>query len=176
MQTTLLLFVTFALALPSLIAAQNPCRAAFRMCRFRFAEQGGLRTFSVTGPADQAFTSDIILKNRKQHVGVLNSNIEAEFIGSAGEVTQVSQAIPPPAQAYSPHVFKPYFPSTSGMFSGIGHETFQGQAQLDFAKGKCVRVFFTNWQILNNEKQVVDNFNSNERDTTNCIVFRTRNV
>ena len=58
------------------------------------------------------------------------------------------------------------------MFSGIGHEVFQ-KGQRPFAEGECVRVFLTEYQVLDKRtKQVIKNV-SNKRKGDSCVVFRT---
>ena len=172
--------IFFVFAVLSIVTADgrrrryDPCEAAFRRCDFQFSRPG-LQTFSIKGPADTAFTPDIVSKDPHKLIGVVNTNIEGEFILRNGRVVPFTKKIPRGSgvQPFMPTVFKAFFPSTDGMFSGIGHETFQ-KGQREFAKDMCVRVFLTEYQVLDRRtKQVIGNENKKRRGH-NCVVFRTK--
>ena len=79
----------------------------------------------------------------------------------------------PASQAFTPTVFKPFAIELTGG-SGIGHEVFQGD-QEQVARRRCVRVFFSEYQILVGRSapfEVVDNVGPVRRDRK-CVVFRT---
>jgi len=165
----LMLVLTFLLVQISVSATvrsrRNACREAFNGCNFRFQGSSGLRTFSVMGDPDMAFTSRIVSKNSAEILGVLNSNnIAPQFILPSGAANSITLFGNPP---FTPTHFKPFsIPYTSG--SGIGHQTFHGNQQA-VAKGKCIRVFFTSYQTLFPNGDVKGNIN-NARE---CAVFRT---
>lgn len=165
-----------AFALLSLVSARkfDHCKSAFRNCDFQIKGRG-LQTFYLPARPDKAFTPDIITKNRRKLIGVVNTNLEIEFVQPNGDVVRATRKIPKSSgvQPFTPNVFKSFFPSKGGMFSGIGHETFQ-KGQLEFAKGMCVRVFLTEYQVLNpHTKAVLSNVNDQKFRGKNCVVFRT---
>lgn len=154
------------------------CRRAYRQCEFRFKGYSSLPIFKIDGTADVAFTSRIISKhhgewlgyvNMTDKLGVLNTNnIEPEFILRRRTIPISSRGHP----AFTPTHFKPFpIPHTRG--SGVGHQTFHGN-QLRVARGKCIRVFFTHYQVLNSDGTVKKNFNDVPRHKNKCVVFRTR--
>eukprot|EP00172_Hildenbrandia_rubra_P002385 Plantae.Rhodophyta-Hildenbrandia_rubra.ctg3206.p1 GENE.Plantae.Rhodophyta-Hildenbrandia_rubra.ctg3206~~Plantae.Rhodophyta-Hildenbrandia_rubra.ctg3206.p1 ORF type:complete len:218 (+),score=22.48 Plantae.Rhodophyta-Hildenbrandia_rubra.ctg3206:901-1554(+) len=156
-------------------APEDTCEDAEQACLLTFRGTVGLQTFGIQGPPNKAFTPNIVSKDPTVFIGVVNSNIEGEFIEEDGDVVLFSKAIPAGTgiTPFSPNVFKPFFPSTNGMFSGIGVETLQ-TGQSPFARGKCVRVFITEWQILSRDNRVIGNVNgkTNKRENI-CVVFRT---
>ena len=149
------------------------CFKAFRECQFRFAGPFVLRSFSIHGRADVAFTPRIISKRPHELLGVLNSNnIVPEFIkpnGVAVPITKVTAK-----QSFTPTHFKPYTIKRTP-FSGIGHQTFH-QDQKQIAKHQCVRVWFTHYQILKTAYPLVvkENRNNVPRYEKKCVVFFTK--
>lgn len=149
----------------------NACVQAFNDCDFKFAGKNTLSTFFIGGKQDKAFTPLIVSKNPHENIGVLNmNNITPEFINNNGIATPISYVGNP---KFTPTHFKPYaIKYTRG--SGVGHQTFHGN-QLSVAKGRCVRVFFSTYQLL--EKyypfNVIDNVNVNKYDNK-CVVFMTK--
>lgn len=172
-------FAFFVLLL-TLSTAQPPrkdaCERAFDDCVLTFEGTDGLTTFDITarGP-DRAFTPNIVAKDPHVNIGVVNSNIEGDFILRNGKAVPFSKFIPRRSgvQPLTPNFFKPFTPAVHGRFSGIGHETPQ-RGQLRFLKGRCVRVFFTELQIIDpHTYNVVDNLNGIKARRFNvCVVFR----
>lgn len=149
------------------------CSDAERACLLTFKGTSGLQTFSLAATTPNvAFTPPIISKDPKVSIGILNSNIEGEFIGDDGSVTLFSDLPVPGGQSFSPNFFKTFTIMRTGM-SGIGHESLQvGQA--DVVGDKCVRVFITEWQVLNRRGMVVDNINGvTDKSLNACVVFKT---
>lgn len=149
---------------------RDGCFRAFRRCDFRFQGISGLPTFSISGPADRAFTPRVISTRRNQILGVLNTNdVISEFVFPDGGFSPITNF---GSQRFTPTAFKPFsIPRTTG--SGVGHETFQGN-QLQVARGRCVRVFFTSYQLLFRNGNVSGNINDVPRSMNSCVVFRTR--
>lgn len=151
----------------------SACFRAFRRCQFRFVGPHILRSFSINGPADVAFTPRIISKRSHELLGVLNSNnIVPEFIkpnGYAVPITRVAAK-----QSFTPTHFKPYTIKYTP-FSGIGHQTFH-QNQKQIAKYQCVRVWFTHYQVLKTAYPLVvkENRNNVPRYENKCVVFFTK--
>ena len=127
-------------------------------------------TFRIGGPPDIAFTSRIVSKDPREIIGILNTNdVVPEFIlrnGAAVRITHFG------SQRFTPTHFKPFaIPRTIG--SGVGHQTFHGD-QLRIARGQCVRVFFTTFQVLKGVRPpTVANVNVG-REAFKCVVFRTK--
>lgn len=148
----------------------DPCILAEQNCRFGFFGAPGLNTFNIFGPPDVAFTPRIISKTTGEFIGILNSKKELppEFIDSNGLATSVAIAIP----GFTPTQFKPYAIAPMFKFSGVGHETYQ--VNTDGARDQCLRVFFSNWQILDGPfGNVDDNIDVDANKGDNCVVFRT---
>lgn len=147
------------------------CEQAFNKCDFRFQALNGLPTFSISGWADDVFTPRIISRTPEESLGGLNKNgIATEFIHPDGQVQKISEV---GEHKLSPTHFKPLTILELGG-SGIAHETFE-DGQLQVASGKCVRVFFTQYQTLFPERNMVrHNMNDVIRNGTKCVVFRTK--
>lgn len=148
------------------------CHSAFRECDFRFSGfVNVVPTFSIGGRANTPFTPRIISTVRGEHLGVLNTNnIIPEFVfdGATHPITSFG------SQRFTPTHFKPFSIPTAHRFSGVGHQTFQGN-QLSVATGKCIRLYFTHYQLLNpTTGVVVGNRNNVPRSENKCVVFRTR--
>jgi hypothetical protein len=132
-------------------------------CDFYFA--GNNETAPVFDPLNAEdnvkFTYNIMSRTYDS-VGVLNSNGEAtSFIFVDGE-----QSMKEWNDDFTTYQFKPSGTSPSG----IMHETFQDNSEL-YVNGKCVKVYITSWQVLDEEGNVVENVNEPNEDS--CIVFRT---
>lgn len=153
---------------PNSTPDKDACENAFDECQFAFAGESGLSTFDVSGEPDIPFTPKIVPKNVMMALGVLNTNnIIPEFIDNAGSAMPVTEF---GTQRFTPTVFKPFWkPQERG--SGIGHETFQGN-QEEIAMGRCVRVFFTSFQEIQQFRVV--NRNNVPRSENKCVVFRTK--
>lgn len=149
---------------------KSGCQRAFETCDFKFKGIRGLPIFNIDVKADQAFTPRIISTAPGETLGVLNQNgIVSEFIfdnGSFAPITFFGK------QPFTPTHFKPFsIPYTTG--SGVGHEVFQSN-QLEVAKGRCVRIFFTQYQkLIPGTNTVMDNVNNVPRKLNKCVVFRT---
>lgn len=95
-----------------------------------------------------------------------NSSREGEFVVDDDSVELFSMAVTG-GQAFSPLQFKPIgLPEIP--FSGIAHETFQGNEE--FVKGKCVRVYITSYQTLNDAEPPV--VIGNVHDAEECVLFK----
>lgn len=147
------------------------CLRAFLECRFRFAGFNGLPTFPLFGP-DRAFTTLVVSKDPHERLGVLNTNrIVPEFILPHGAAVPITAFGNP---RFTPTHFKPFsIRGTRG--SGVGHQTFQGN-QFALARHRCVRIFFTQYQLLSNRFpfNVIANINAPFKTSRSCVVFRTR--
>eukprot|EP00178_Gracilaria_changii_P017807 TRINITY_DN5077_c0_g1_i1.p1 TRINITY_DN5077_c0_g1~~TRINITY_DN5077_c0_g1_i1.p1 ORF type:complete len:365 (-),score=56.91 TRINITY_DN5077_c0_g1_i1:490-1584(-) len=150
------------------------CKVAFDECEFTFSDQAGLATFEVSEEPDTAFTTRVVPKDVSFGLGVLNTNnIVPEFIndveiqpGATPEARPITEF---GSQSFTPTHFKPYWIAQE-RGSGIGHQTFQGN-QAQEARGRCVRIYFTHYQEIR-ENRVV-NRNNVPRSANKCVVFRT---
>lgn len=143
------------------------CAMAYKKCAFKFTNTNSVPTFSVGGKPNSVFTTKIVSK-KAPRIGLLNSNgIVAEFIASDGTVTLIDTIGSP---LLSPTHFKP-FPFYKSRMSGIGHQTFSGN-QLKSVKGRCVRVYFTHYQIITTgpKPKVIENINVSKA-MNKCVVF-----
>lgn len=120
------------------------CKKAYNDCDFAIDGASVVPTIAL-GMADKALTSKIVSRKRGERVGIVNANGgPAEFIldnGLAEPITKFGK------QRFSPNTFKPYTIRGMVSFSGIGHQTLQSD-QAKVARGKCVRTFLTNYQLL----------------------------
>ena len=149
---------------------RDPCRIAFKRCDWRFKDRFSLQAFDISGPADKAFTPLIVAKNPAIRLGVLNTNhIIPEFINDDGSITPITFEGHPPL---TPTHFKP-FSIRGTVGSGVGRQSFDGN-QKRVASGRCVRIFFSQYQKLGGSHPpfVIDNINVKKSDNK-CVVFRT---
>lgn len=149
------------------------------MCDFEFmGSPGKIPTLRLSGDPDVPISTRIVSKDTAVAIGVLNTNeIIPEFIlGKHVIVNITTMGIPP----LTPTHFKPLsIARTIG--SGIGHQTWEnlnGGNQLAVAIRKCVRIYFTEYQVLSNVPttgipNVINNVNV-ARSANKCVVFRTR--
>jgi len=107
---------------------------------------------------DVTFT-DPILSRLNGSFGSLNSNgLPTSFVFVNHETAM---------DIYSSYFTKYQFKPNG---DAIEHEVYQGNSA-DYINGKCVKVYFTSWQDLDNDGNVVANVNSDSSDA--CVVFRT---
>lgn len=159
--TTIVLLATVLVA----DAQISACRQAYRECHFRFAKYPYLHKFDIMNKPNRAFTTRIITKKGGMDIGILNTNITAQFIFKNGPVDITNYGKP----KFSPSHFKPFHVRGTKK-SGIGHQTFTGN-QAKVAMGKCIRVYFSHFQIRDHDV-VSDNKNNVMMEKNKCVVFR----
>ena len=166
--TAAILALSFRTSLCSSPLPDN-CQRAFDDCHFTFIDAGRDVPGFRLRPQDQAITSRVVSKNRDEFLGVLNTNgIIPEFVQPDGRGIEIINFGMP---HFTPTHFKPFFIPRSG--SGVGHQTFIGN-QLSVARGKCVRIFFTEYQLLRSfDGDVIRNRNGVPRSENSCVVFLT---
>lgn len=155
------------------IPVVGSCAGAYDACDFKFAGEDAVPTFSVTGKPDKPFTPVIVSRKKGEILGVLNSNnLVPEFILADGTVQEITDAGATPA--FQPTHFKP-LPIADESGSGIGHQTYHG-GQKKVAKGKCVRVYFSSYQVLagSPSPSVVDNIHVDSKSANKCVVFQSK--
>ncbi|PXF48780.1 Cell surface glycoprotein 1 [Gracilariopsis chorda] len=149
----------------------DACEQAYQDCDFAFFDTPVVPTFTLGGNPDKPFTPRIVSRIPGVVVGVLNTNgIIPEFIESDGSVDLITST--PAIPMFAPTQFKPLsIPDDIG--SGVGYQTFQGN-QLVEARNRCVRLFFTSFQLLEPTPpfSVIANINADRTDNK-CVVFRT---
>lgn len=154
------------------------CQNAYNACGFKFDGRMQVPTFSVLGAPDRSISPIIISKKANQKIGVLNTNdIIPEFILTDGSAKNITLFAKP---RFTPTHFKPYsiakpMPNLNMTMygSGVGHQTFHG-TQKSLARKRCVRLFFTTYQVLSNgmKPYVTGNVNVKKSDMK-CVVFLT---
>lgn len=165
---TVSLIVPFLLAGLIVTASGDACATAYRKCAFRISGADSVQTFGLPKKPDTPFTPRIISRDADLSVGLFNSlNVSAQFINNFGVAKSVSLF---GKTKLSPTHFKP-FRLGKKAYSGIGRQAFVS-GQRKTAKGRCVRVFFAEYQILDEDENVVENVIS-KKDRTACVVFRT---
>lgn len=150
-------------------AHEDSCSDSYMHCEFKFEGDDMLRTFPLTDMTDMPFTNRIVAKNMSEMIGILNTDatIPPEVIMD-GDVMDVTQLGSP---NFTPTHFKPFIVG-DGHGSGIGHQAFTGN-QMNVAKGKCMRIFFTSFQYLDVNSNVVANMNDVPKEWNKCVVFMT---
>jgi len=176
------------------------CDYAASRCQFAFVDSASpdLAPFFdiVAAPADAAFTSRIEWKQSGLHLGIINANhLEPEDISEGGLVTPLSAlTLRSGADRFSPTFFKPFCEEVQAPVaevgegegkvapaeeercytSGIGRENFQ-RGQEEEATDRCIRVWLTQWQYLDEEGgSVIDNaYGQYDKSKYYCVVFRT---
>lgn len=155
----------------SAVAAYDPCDKAYESCDFRFKyDYRSVPLYDIWESSDNIFTDRIISKDRNENLGVVNSNgITPEFINDDGSVELITDAGKP---NFRPTHFKPFYKKYLGG-SGIGYQAFQGNQQ-KVAAGRCIRVFFSMYQVLNRSGSSIVKKNINaDRYDNKCVVFQT---
>ena len=147
----------------------DPCKRAFRACNLRFAgSETELPTFLIDQAADVPFTQPLVWRDSSVRVGVANSNLEGELVTPSGSFVPFSEYETGADQRLSRSQFKTY--AIAGTpHSGVGHETFQGNA--DVVKDKCVRVRVSSYQTL--DTSMPGRVSGNVNGADECVVFRT---
>jgi len=137
------------------------CLEAALSCDFYFAgNEDNVPEYDAANALPDVDFTDMIYSRQNGSVGALNSNGAAtSFIFSTGE-----EAMDVYNSLFTTYQFKP-----NG--DALMHETYQGDSG-QYIDGKCVKVYFTSWQDLDGQGNVVANVNSDASDS--CIVFRTK--
>lgn len=171
-----LLLLTLASLQVSPTHALDSCRKAYQQCDFRLTATNRLPTYRLRRGTRRPFTGRIRAKSRGIIIGITNSNgVSAELITPGGAFRLPKFGSP----RFTSSHFKPMrlgkgnSRSRSKRGSGIGHERLVG-VQLLQAQGKCVRVFFTSFQILDHRGRVLRIVQNVRRSARKCVVFRTK--
>lgn len=152
-------------------ASRDPCQDAYHECQFRFRGiRGSVPSFSLSGPPNVPFTPRIISLARHEKLGILNTNgITVEALNRHDRFVSITNFGNP---RFTPTHVKPLRIGRS-TGSGLGHQTFTGDQQRLAMQGACVRIFFTNYQVLRDHRIVKKNLNDvMARRLNKCIVFR----
>lgn len=170
--------VLFALTLPLLVVITNSavlsgpdeaaCRAAYHKCHFYFGGSTRLMTYTLTEKSDFVFSRRIASKKRGEYIGVVNTNGNAVDVLRGGRFAPISRfggKNPLPAHALKPYNIR----RSSG--SGIGKQNLK-KSQVMALNKKCIRMYFSNYQVLRWGGQV-KSVHSVPRSDEICIVFRT---
>lgn len=149
------------------------CRRAYERCDFRFSGDQAIATVSLDGTPDTPASPRIVAKprgdfaNGTQQVGILNTN-ELPV-----EVILARFFLPLPAFQVTPRLsathFKP-FPVPFGTGSAVGFQTLV-ESQITALRGQCLRLFFTDYQIISSDATVLDNLVDVPRFRNKCVVF-----
>lgn len=183
MSTFNLFLVVFASAFMMLATlaqagATHACDRAFTKCDFRFDTPTKLTTFKIAGEADIHFTPRIISKDRKEYLGqvnmtmlgVVNSNDIAPEAIIGYTVKPITKLNANPS--LEPMHIKPA-PIEGTVGSGLVHEALT-RSQRNSLRNRCLRVYFTEYQLLNHDDTVKMNMNNIPKEMNKCVVFRTK--
>ena len=145
----------------------NYCSTVAQQCSFEFeGSEGQIPVFDLVGTQDNSPFSSVIVAKSSDLIGQINSD-GAYIVTAEGEVAAKTYL-----DAFSDNQFKTFGSWTgSETVTEIGHETFQ-QDSRSSASGLCVKVEFSNWQVLNADGHVTDNVQKTD-GSTDCVVFRT---
>lgn len=148
------------------------CRKAYQACSFTFDGPNFIRTFSISGKPGKAFTPRIRGKGKNPLIGAVNANgMMAQFINDDGVVVPITRATKATPR-FARHAFKT-FHIKGQRGSGVGHQTFQGN-QKKVATNRCVRVFFSEYQVLKTRFPFIISLNVRKTKMNDCVVFMTK--
>lgn len=164
----LLLVIASAFLVQSTSYGMTACFKAYQKCDFKFVKYPLKYRYSIMGKPDRSFTPRIISKSSMMKIGILNTYFTAQFIMGNGKAMNITKFGKP---ALTPSHFKP-FPINGTMQSGIGHQTFDGN-QMKVSMNRCVRLYFSSFQVLDSYGLVIDNMNDVPMSMNKCVVFRT---
>lgn len=140
---------------------EETCEQHAEQCEFYFqGHDSEVPIYSLANTENDVGFTDVVVARDGSTIGTMNSNGQATSFVLGGEEGEVSMIDYIPA--FTTYQFKP----DGGAQAKIMYETFQSQSD---ASGKCVKVYFTHWQVLNGddvENVVSDSVNA-------CAVFRT---
>ena len=145
---------------------KDECDAAFDECEFTFEGVDSLPTFDISTP-ETSFTPRIISKDRSVRLGILNSNNIAPQLYKDGQFRDITEFGSP---RFSNAPFRTIHMNGG---SSLARRHFNGD-QEQVARGQCIRFFFTNFQILDERGNVIENVNDVPASGNKCVVFRTR--
>lgn len=147
------------------------CVDEYNKCEFIFmGYHNRVPKFKIGKRPDVAFTGTIVSRNDTD-IGILNTNgIAVEFLAMKGFQSITKFGNP----RLTPTHFKPFSIKHRHFSSGIGHQTFTGN-QLFVSRNKCVRVFFTHYQLVSqaHSGNVIGNVNGAMKSDKKCVVFET---
>lgn len=178
-----------SILLIAVASAESNCWRAYRKCEFRFNMKKQVPTFYLGRKADTPFSPRIVAKKNMKPVGkdklsilgVLNTNrVRVEIVlKDQGHmaITKLKSHprlrpthIKPLAIVRKKSMQKKWYRS---MGSGLGHQ-MMNKSQKEAIKGKCVRIYFMEYELLNKERNVRMNFNNVPKKKNKCVVFRTK--
>lgn len=149
-------------------AERRACRQAFRQCKFKFVGARGILSFSLPNHWDQSFTPPIESKTPSQNIGIVNTNnMNPEAILEDGP--HALPALEGLADV-SLTALKP-FPIPGTRRCGVGQQFLRVKQRRALA-GRCYRVFFSNYELLNSANMVIDHVSDSRKDHFACVVFR----
>ena len=162
----------FCLTTTGTAKPSRACYKAYHGCEFRFEGSTSIQYYSIDGKPDMSFTPRIIAKDGSILTGIFNTNgREPEFINRDGSVVPISKA-KAATQRLSKSHFKPL--TIRGKHgSGIARQTFVAN-QKAVATNRCVRVYFSQYQILQSRKPFIGKRNVTTNKRSKCVVFMTR--
>lgn len=147
------------------------CSAKYTECAFQFKDHPTVPSFHVSGLPDTPFTPAIVFRNDTVVTSIMSTSFVPEFINDDGPMDITNFGEPP----FSTNQFVTVQNSLDGM-SAVAHAPFL-DGQLEFAKNRCVRLFFSQYLILFADiltHSTVEKIQvSHSEKTNNCVVFRT---
>lgn len=159
--------VVLTTAVPTPESAASACAGAYENCLFRFDTVENVPHFYLTGVWDDVFTPRIKSKTEGTIVGLMHSNgFEADIVQQGGSRPISSLC---GMKKVSKFVFKP-FRIPNSPFAGIGSQ-FLTIRQQNKLKGKCVRLYMSDYQVLNEQHNVQANTGNLRRSDNICVVF-----
>jgi len=139
------------------------CAQEAAQCEFYFeGHENDVPEYNIDGSrADVAFSDRIVSRDVSVNIGTMTSTGQyASFIlgGDLGEQTMHNYI----------NAFTPYQFQSTGNTPRMMHEAFQVHGD---ANNKCVKVYFTQWDSLDVNGNVIDHIESSR--LTSCAVFQT---
>lgn len=156
------LLVLFTIAL----AQDDLCTQSMKGCDLRvegYMDEPGV--FPITGIVDRSFTPKFVTGNNNGVIiGLTNYGSKAPDFIFTDKIEPITD------YGFVPTAFKSY---AVGNGSGIGHQSLEPM-QLSFAKSKCIRVWFSFFQLKFPPTFELVNFERSPPGDTDCVVIRTQ--
>lgn len=146
----------------------NACRIASDECKFRFDHPDKVPKFHLPNHWDQAFTPVIVSKKRGEFIGLVNTNGIYPQVVSRGGNHRLSTLRSLPSIPDT--ALKPY-PMVTEPGSGIGNQFLKAR-QRRALSGKCFRVYFSTYELVDDNGYVKGHVHNLRAEDNACVVFK----
>lgn len=152
---------------------REACNEAYSSCRFKFSSKADLPIISFRNKWDVSLSPKIISKTTTELIGIVHmGNFEAHLISNNGNQAISSLNVlrgNKPDQKVPAQAIKPFY-NQEVKGSGLGFQRIN-YWQRKVLRNHCFRIYFSSYQLVNSDGNVVANFNDLERSDNACVVF-----